>query len=206
MFTGIIEAPGTIQSVSMDRTNRIFWIDSIISSQLKIDESLCHNGVCLTIEDIKDNIYRVTAVQETLDKTNMQNWKEGDTINLERSMQMNGRIDGHIVQGHVDGTGKCILKKDFDGSSEFIFSFDEDKAELIIEKGSICVNGVSLTAFNVTRNSFTVAIIPYTFEHTNFKNIKEGDIVNLEFDMLGKYVARILKINGMTVSYTHLTL
>ena len=197
MFTGIIEAPGTIQSVSMDRTNRIFWIDSIISPQLKIDESLCHNGVCLTIEDIKDNIYRVTAIQETLDKTNMQNWKKGDIINLERSMQMNGRIEGHIVQGHVDGTGKCILKKDFNGSAEFIFSFDEDKAALIIEKGSICVNGVSLTAFNVTRNSFTVAIIPYTFEHTNFKNIKEGDIVNLEFDMLGKYVARIIKINGM---------
>ena len=197
MFTGIIEALGTIQSVSADRTNKIFWIDSVISSQLKIDESLCHDGVCLTIEDIKDNIYRVTAIQETLNKTNLQNWKERDVINLERSMQMNGRIDGHIVQGHVDGTGKCILKKDFDGSSEFIFSFNEDKAALIIEKGSICVNGVSLTAFNVTQNTFTVAIIPYTFEHTNFKNTKEGDIVNLEFDMLGKYVARILKINGM---------
>lgn len=191
MFTGIIEALGKIQSVSVDRTNRIFWIDSNISSQLKIDESLCHNGVCLTVEDIKDNKYRVTAIQETLEKTNLQNWKEGAIINLERSMQINGRIDGHIVQGHVDGTGKCISKKDLDGSFEFIFSFDEDKAALIIEKGSICVNGVSLTAFNVTRNSFTVAIIPYTFEHTNFKNIKEGDIVNLEFDMLGKYVARI---------------
>ena len=191
MFTGIIEALGTIESVAIDRTNKTFWINSNISSQLKIDESLCHNGVCLTIEDIKDNKYRVTAIQETLEKTNLQNWKEGDIINLERSMQMNGRIDGHIVQGHVDGTGKCILKKDLDGSFEFIFSFDEDKAALIIEKGSICVNGVSLTAFNVTQNSFTVAIIPYTFEHTNFKNIKEGDLVNLEFDMLGKYVARI---------------
>lgn len=197
MFTGIIEALGTIQRVLIDRTNKIFWISSNISSQLKIDESLSHNGVCLTIEDIKDNIYRVTAIQETLDKTNMKNWKQGDIINLERSMKMNGRIDGHIVQGHVDGTGKCILKKDFDGSSEFIFSFDEDKAALIIEKGSISVNGVSLTAFNVTQNSFTVAIIPYTFEHTNFQNIKEGDIVNLEFDMLGKYVARLIKINGM---------
>lgn len=191
MFTGIIEALGKIQSVSVDRTNRIFWIDSSISSQLKIDESLCHNGVCLTVEDIKDNKYQVTAIQETLEKTNLQNWKEGDIINLERSMQMNGRIDGHIVQGHVDGTGKCILKKDLDGSFEFIFSFDEDKVALIIEKGSICVNGVSLTAFNITRNTFAVAIIPYTFEHTNFKNIKEGDTVNLEFDMLGKYVARI---------------
>ena len=191
MFTGIIEALGKIQSVSVDRTNRIFWIDSSISSQLKIDESLCHNGVCLTVEDIKDNKYQVTAIQETLEKTNVQNWKERNTINLERSMQMNGRIDGHIVQGHVDGTGKCILKKDLDGSFEFIFSFDEDKVALIIEKGSICVNGVSLTAFNITRNTFAVAIIPYTFEHTNFKNIKEGDTVNLEFDMLGKYVARI---------------
>ena len=191
MFTGIIEALGTIESVELDRTNKTFWINSNISSQLKIDESLSHNGVCLTIEDIKDNTYRVTAIQETLEKTNLQNWKEGDIINLERAMQMNGRIDGHIVQGHVDGTGKCILKKDLDGSFEFIFSFDEDKAPLIIEKGSICVNGVSLTAFNVTQNSFTVAIIPYTFEHTNFKNIKEEDLVNLEFDMLGKYVARI---------------
>jgi riboflavin synthase len=197
MFTGIIETLGTIQSVSVDRTNKIFWIDSIISSQLEVDESLSHNGVCLTIEEIKDNIYRVTAIQETLHKTNIQNWKEGDIINLERSMPMNGRIDGHIVQGHVDGTGKCIGKKDFDGSIQFSFSFDENKAALIIEKGSICVNGVSLTAFNVTRNSFTVAIIPYTFEHTNFKNIWEGDMVNLEFDMLGKYVARIIEINGI---------
>jgi len=197
MFTGIIEALGTIQTVSIDRTNRIFWIKSGISSQLKIDESISHNGVCLTIEDIKDDIHRITAIRETLEKTNLQNWKEGDIINLERSMQMNGRIDGHIVQGHIDGTGKCISKKDLGGSVEYIFSFDEDKAVLIIEKGSICINGVSLTAFNVTKNTFTVAIIPYTFEHTNFKNIKEGDIVNLEFDMLGKYVARMVNLNGM---------
>ncbi len=197
MFTGIIEALGTIQHISTAGTNRIFWINSSISSQLKIDESLCHNGACLTIEDIKDNEYQVTAIQETLEKTNLQNWKEGDIINLERSMQMNGRIDGHIVQGHVDGTGKCISKKNLDGSFEFIFSFDEEKAALIIEKGSICVNGVSLTAFNVTKNTFTVAIIPYTFEHTNFKNLQEDDMVNLEFDMLGKYVARMIQLNGM---------
>ena len=197
MFTGIIETLGTIKSVSADRTNETFWIKSSISSQLRIDESLSHDGVCLTIEDIKDDVHRVTAIRETLEKTNLQNWKKGDIINLERSMQMNGRIDGHIVQGHIDGTGKCISKKDFDGSVEYIFSFDEDKAPLIIEKGSICVNGVSLTAFNVTNNNFTVAIIPYTFEHTNFKNIKEGDIVNLEFDMLGKYVARMIQLNGM---------
>lgn len=195
MFTGIIESLGTIQKISAEGTNRIFWINSNISSQLKIDESLCHNGVCLTIEELKDNMHRVTAIRETLYKTNLQYWTEGDIINLERSMQLNGRIDGHIVQGHVDGTGKCISKKDLDGSFEFIFSFDEDKAALIIEKGSICVNGVSLTAFNVTQNSFTVAIIPYTFEHTNFKSIKEGDLVNLEFDMLGKYVARIQSLH-----------
>jgi riboflavin synthase len=197
MFTGIIEAAGSIQNISIDKTNRIFWIDSIISPLLKIDESVCHNGVCLTIEDIKGNAYRVTAIQETLEKTNIKTWREGDIINLERSMQMNGRIDGHIVQGHIDGTGKCILKKDFDGSFEFVFSFDEENAPLVIEKGSICINGVSLTAFNVTRNTFMVAIIPYTFEHTNFKNIKEGDLVNLEFDLLGKYVARIVQLNGL---------
>lgn len=197
MFTGIIEALGNIKSVSADRTNKTFWVNSSISSRLRIDESLSHNGVCLTIEEVHDNAHRVTAIQETLDKTNLQNWKEGDIINLERSMQMNGRFDGHIVQGHVDGTGKCTSTKDFDGSVEYIFSFDEDKAPLIIEKGSICVNGVSLTAFNVSKNNFSVAIIPYTFEHTNFKNIKEGDLVNLEFDMLGKYVARMIQLNGM---------
>ena len=171
MFTGIIESLGTIKSVSEDRTNKTFWINSSISSHLRIDESISHNGVCLTIEDIKENVHRVTAIRETLEKTNLQNWKQGDIINLERSMQMNGRIDGHIVQGHVDGTAKCISNKNFDGSVEFIFSFNEDKAALIIEKGSISVNGVSLTAFNVSNNTFTVAIIPYTFEHTNFKNI-----------------------------------
>jgi riboflavin synthase len=191
MFTGIIESLGKIKKISIDKTNRIFWIESNISSQLKIDESLCHNGVCLTIEDIQDDIYRITAIQETLDKTNMPTWKEGDIINLERSMKMNGRLDGHIVQGHVDGTGTCIARKDFNGSFEFTFSFDEKYAALIIEKGSVCVNGVSLTAFNVSKNTFTVAIIPYTFAHTNFYTIKEGGTVNIEFDILGKYVSRI---------------
>ena len=191
MFTGIIETMGTIKKISIDKTNRIFWIESNISSQLKIDESLCHNGVCLTVEDIKNDIYRITAIQETLDKTNMPTWKEGDIINLERSMQMNGRLDGHIVQGHVDGTGTCIARKDFNGSFEFTFSFDEKYAALIIEKGSVCMNGVSLTAFNVSKNTFAVAIIPYTFAHTNFYTIKEGETVNIEFDILGKYVSRL---------------
>ena len=196
MFTGIIEALGTIQKISTDRTNRIFWIKCDIS-QLKIDDSLCHNGICLTVEDIKDDLYRVTAIPETLDKTNAGQWKVGDIINLERSLQMNGRLDGHIVQGHVDGTAICIAKKDMKGSFEFTYTFDEKHAALIIEKGSICLNGVSLTAFNVTQNTFTVAIIPYTFKHTNFYETKKGDVANIEFDILGKYVARIIKINGM---------
>ena len=195
MFTGIIRETGIIQEISTDKTNKIFWIESEVAPRLGIDESVCHNGVCLTVEEVKEKTYRVTAIRETLEKTNLQNWRPGDIVNLERSMQMNGRIDGHIVQGHVDGTGKCIAKKDFEGSFEYIFSFGATHAALIIEKGSVCVNGVSLTAFNVTENTFTVAIIPYTFEHTNFKNIKEDDIVNLEFDMLGKYVNRIVSLN-----------
>jgi riboflavin synthase len=196
MFTGIIEAVGTIQKISADRSNRIFWIKSNIP-QLKIDESLCHNGICLTVEDIQDDSHRVTAILETLNKTNAGRWKVDDIINLERSLQMNGRLDGHIVQGHVDGTAICIAKKNAGGSFEFTFSFDEEHAALIIEKGSICLNGVSLTAFNVTQDTFTVAIIPYTIEHTNFNKINEGEMVNIEFDILGKYVARIIKINGL---------
>ena len=194
MFTGIIRETGIIQEISKNKTNKILWIESNMALQLQVDESVCHNGVCLTIEDINDNRYRVTAIQETLGKTNISAWKQGDIINLERSMQMNGRIDGHIVQGHVDARGKCISKKDFEGSFEYTFSFDEKHASLIIEKGSVCVNGVSLTAFNVSNNSFTVAIIPYTFNHTNFQNLKESDNVNLEFDMLGKYVNRIVSL------------
>jgi riboflavin synthase len=198
MFTGIIESVGIIKKVFENNTNKVFWIESDISEELKIDESLCHNGVCLTIEEVKENLHRVTAIQETLNKTNLETWKEGDAVNLERSMKMNSRLDGHIVQGHVDGTGICLAKKDLDGSFEYTFSFDEKFASLIIEKGSICVNGVSLTAFNVSNNTFTVAIIPYTFSHTNFKSLKESDMVNLEFDLLGKYVTRLLslKANG----------
>jgi riboflavin synthase len=197
MFTGIVEATGSVQKISNDRTNRVFWIKSNLSPELKIDESLSHNGICLTVEEIQGDSYRVTAIRETLDKTNSGQWKTGDMVNLERSMQMNGRIDGHIVQGHVDGTAICIAKKDRDGSVEFTFRFDQKNAALLIEKGSICVNGVSLTAFNVTRDTFTVAIIPYTFDHTNFSTIREGEIVNIEFDILGKYVARIMQTNEM---------
>ena len=195
MFTGIIEAFGEVTAVSSEQSNRIFYIKSELTSQLKIDESVSHNGICLTVEDIRNDTYRVTAINETLQKTNAGSWKVGNFINLERSMKLNDRLDGHIVQGHVDDTALCIDKKDKEGSVEFTFKFDETFAPLVIEKGSICVNGVSLTAFNVTNDNFTVAIIPYTFAHTNFHDLKTNETVNLEFDILGKYVARIAKIS-----------
>jgi len=192
MFTGIIEALGEIKEVSKHQSNRIFYVRSELSSELKIDESLSHNGVCLTVENIENDIYRITAIEETLKKTNAGNWKTNDLINLERAMKINDRLDGHIVQGHIDGTGICIHKENKEGSVEFTFQYNENFAALIIEKGSICVNGVSLTAFNVSENNFTVAIIPYTFAHTNFNSLQKNDIVNLEFDILGKYVQRIM--------------
>ncbi|HXR83927.1 MAG TPA: riboflavin synthase [Hanamia sp.] len=193
MFTGIVEDMGEIQDVSILGSNRIFYIKSNLTPELHIDESLCHNGVCLTIEEIKNEIYRVSAIEETLKKTNAASWKLKDIINLERAMKINDRLDGHIVQGHVDTTGKCISKINKDGSVEFTFQFDTRFATLIIEKGSICVNGVSLTVFNVTEENFTIAIIPYTFSHTNFQSLEENGLVNLEFDVLGKYVQRMMK-------------
>ena len=196
MFTGIIESLGEIKDISIEKSNRIFFIKSNISSLLKIDESVSHNGICLTVEDIKKDAYQVTAIRETLEKTSAGLWNPGDTLNLERSMKMNGRLDGHIVQGHVDGTALCTERKDQEGSVEFTFRFDETFATLLIEKGSVCVNGVSLTAYNVTKNTFKVAIIPYTLSHTNFKNLMEDDVVNIEYDILGKYVARMVSIKG----------
>jgi riboflavin synthase len=195
VFTGIIEAFGEIKDISIDKSNRVFHIKSELAPQLKIDESVSHNGICLTIENIESNIYHITAIDETLKKTNAGKWKKNDLINLERAMKINDRLDGHIVQGHVDGTAICIHKENKEGSTEFTFEYDERFAPLIIEKGSICVNGVSLTAFNVSNKHFTVAIIPYTFSHTNFHSLKERDTVNLEFDILGKYVQRMMNIN-----------
>ena len=192
MFTGIIECLGKITGKTTTGSNKTFWVESPISNQLRIDESLSHNGVCLTIEEIKEGNHKVTAIKETLDKTNLDEWEPGDQVNLERSLQMNGRIDGHIVQGHVDTTAVCINKKVLKGSTEFTFKFKKRFSSLIIEKGSICVNGISLTAFDVDKNKFTVAIIPYTLEHTNLVFLKEGSKVNIEFDMLGKYVQRAL--------------
>ncbi len=190
MFTGIIESLGRIVSITPEGTGRIFWISSPITAELRVDQSLSHNGACLTVEEMNQDQYRVTAVQETIDKTNLGTWKVGDVVNLERSMQMNGRLDGHIVQGHVDTTGVCTDKKEKQGSWEFEFEFPEKFAALIIEKGSVCVNGISLTAFKVKKKKFTVAVIPYTFQHTNINMIQKHDTVNLEFDVIGKYIAR----------------
>ena len=194
MFTGIIESTGIVKELIFNGSNISFWIESPLSGEFKIDQSVSHSGVCLTIEEIKGDIYRVTAIDETIQKTNVGNWETGTLVNLERCLQLNGRLDGHLVQGHVDTTAICLKRKEKEGSWEFEFEFNKKFAELIIEKGSICVNGISLTAFNVKKKSFTVAIIPYTFEHTNIQQIEKGDIVNLEFDMIGKYLLRRLSL------------
>ena len=191
MFTGIIESTGIIKEVIDEGTNKTFWISSPISNELKVDQSLSHNGVCLTVEEVKDGMHRVTAIEETLVKTDINTWETGAEINLERCMQLNGRIDGHIVQGHVDCTAACIEVFGKEGSWEYRFQFDIQFAKFIIEKGSITINGISLTLFNIGIDTFTVAIIPYTFEHTNMKTLKKGDLVNLEFDMIGKYINRL---------------
>ena len=190
MFTGIIETTGMVRDVIPGGSNKIFWIQSGISSQLKVDQSINHSGACLTIEEVKGDCHRITAIEETLKKTTLCDWQEETLINLERSLQLNNRIDGHLVQGHVDTVATCLGKKEKNGSWEFDFEFPKKFAALIIEKGSICVNGISLTAFNVKKKSFKVAIIPYTFEYTNMKEVHKDDSVNLEFDMIGKYISR----------------
>ena len=193
MFTGIIESLGKIDSIETHGTNKTFWVASPISGELKVDQSISHNGVCLTVEERKDGLHRVTAIQETLEKTSLRHWQPGDLVNLERCLLMNGRLDGHIVQGHVDATATCIDRKELDGSWEFRFEFPKKFSHLVIEKGSISLNGISLTIFNVKKSRFDIAVIPYTFEHTNVQSIKTGDKVNLEFDMIGKYVSRMAK-------------
>ncbi len=194
MFTGIIESVGLVKQVIFNGSNKTFWVESSISSQLKADQSVSHSGACLTIEEVRENSHRVTAIDETLQKTNLGTWKEGTLVNLERCLQLNDRLDGHLVQGHVDTTATCTQRTEKAGSREFVFSFPKKMAELLIEKGSICVNGISLTAFNVKKKSFTVAIVPFSFEHTNIKDVQEGDSVNLEFDMIGKYLLRRLTL------------
>jgi len=194
MFTGIIETIGQIKDVSSNGTNKSFWIESSITHELRVDQSVAHNGVCLTIEDIQDGVYKTTAIQETLEKTNLNQWSVGTHINLERSLQLSGRLDGHFVQGHVDTVGTLLKKKDLNGSWELIIDFPKKFASLLIEKGSICLEGISLTIFAVKKSTFKVAIIPYTWQHTNLQFLNEKETINLEFDLLGKYINRKLSL------------
>lgn len=199
MFSGIVEEAATVRALRKEQANLHLTLECSFVDQLKIDQSVAHNGVCLTVVEITNNTYTVTAIQETLDKTNLGLLKVGDKVNLERSMKMEGRLDGHIVQGHVDMTAQCVKKEEADGSYYFTFQYDFNKemakrGYLTVDKGSVTVNGVSLTVCNPTENTFQVAIIPYTFENTNFCQIEEGTVVNLEFDIIGKYVARISQL------------
>ena len=190
MFTGIIETVGKVTDIISKGSNKSFWIESSLSHSFAIDQSVSHDGICLTVEEIKGNQHKVTAIDETLKKTCLEGWRMGSLVNIERSLLMNGRLDGHIVQGHVDTTAVCRHIKEKKGSWEYEFEFSKNFAPLIIEKGSICINGISLTAFDVKKKTFKVAIIPYTFEHTNINGVKRGGKINLEFDMIGKYLFR----------------
>ena len=191
MFTGIIETLGTVQEVKKEQDNIHITIDSTLASELKIDQSVAHNGICLTVVAIIGNHYTVTAIGETVKKTNISNWEVGHQVNLERAMKLGDRLDGHIVQGHVDQIGTCIAVKETSGSWFYTFEYDAQIQNITIEKGSITVNGVSLTVVDSAKNSFSVAIIPYTYNHTNFHSFVVGYKVNLEFDVIGKYVSRL---------------
>jgi riboflavin synthase len=195
MFTGIIEDLGVISNIEKKETNITFTINSLISKDLKIDQSVAHNGVCLTVVAQNENMHQVTAINETLLKTNLQDWQVGQYVNLERAMILGARLDGHLVQGHVDAIGTCIDYKEADGSWLYTFLFDKKFASLVIEKGSICINGTSLTCFNISDTTLQVAIIPYTFEHTIFKYLQVNDIINIEFDILGKYLQRSMALS-----------
>lgn len=196
MFTGIIENLATVTKIEKDKDNINITVRCGITNELKIDQSLAHNGVCLTVVNIEKDTYTVTAIKETLDKSNLSELKIGDEINLERAMQLGERLDGHIVQGHVDQTAVCTKVEEQNGSWMYSFKYDLSHENITIEKGSITINGVSLTVVDSERNSFKVAIIPYTYENTNFHNFEKGTIVNLEFDVIGKYVSRLLELNS----------
>lgn len=200
MFSGIIENMATVVAVKRDKENIDLTLECPFAGELSIDQSVAHNGVCLTVVALEGNTYTVTAMKETLDRSNLGLLKEGDKMNVERSMMLNGRLDGHIVQGHVDQTATCIDKRDADGSTYYTFEYRLDremarKGYFTVDKGSVTVNGVSLTVCEPTDNTFTVAIIPYTHDHTNFCNIEVGTIVNIEFDILGKYIARLQAVS-----------
>ncbi len=192
MFTGIIESVGTITTIRDEGTNRHFRVGSSISNQLRVDQSLSHDGVCLTVVSVGADFHWVVAIKETLERSTAGDWQEGSLVNLERSMIANGRFDGHVVQGHVDQQAKCMALRDEHGSWVYDFEYDVSSGHVNVEKGSIAINGVSLTVFNIRENRFSVAIIPYTFEHTSFSRIKPGTMVNLEFDIIGKYVKKIM--------------
>ncbi|WP_040252740.1 riboflavin synthase [Psychroserpens mesophilus] len=195
MFTGIIEDLGTVIKLEREQENLHLTFQSKITKELKIDQSVAHNGICLTVVHIEDDTYTVTAIKETLDKTNLGSIKTGNQVNIERAMKLGDRLDGHIVQGHVDQTAICQSVNESDGSWLFTFEYDSALNNITIEKGSITVNGVSLTVVNSERNTFSVAIIPYTYEHTNFNTFTEGTVVNLEFDVVGKYIKKLYDLN-----------
>jgi riboflavin synthase len=194
MFTGIIETLGIVKEIEKDNDNIHVTVSSAITQELKIDQSVSHNGICLTVVAINNDEYTVTAIKETIEKTNLGDWQKGDLLNLERAMKLGDRLDGHIVQGHVDQIGICKSIEEANGSWYFTFEYDRQLNNITIEKGSITVNGVSLTVVNSKEKEFSVAIIPYTYEHTNFKSFKKGTKINLEFDVVGKYVARLYAI------------
>ena len=196
MFTGIIETLGTIKAIRHEGENIHFTIQSTISKELKVDQSVSHNGVCLTVVALGEDTHTVTAIQETLDKTSLGSWEVGSIVNLERAMLANARLDGHMVQGHVDTTGVCTEVKEADGSWYYRFSYPKNPEHLLVNKGSICVNGVSLTVVDPDDTHFSVAIIPYTFEHTTFRDLEVGHTINLEFDIIGKYIGRYMAVYG----------
>jgi riboflavin synthase len=200
MFTGIIETLGEVTELRQEQGNLHITVLSSIASELKIDQSVAHNGVCLTVVALSDGRHTVTAINETLQKSNVGHLKVGDLVNLERCMQMNGRLDGHIVQGHIDQTAICTEFREMHGSWEYTFEYDPAVGNVTVEKGSICVNGISLTVINSKKNIFSVAIIPYTFEHTNLQQVNVGSVVNLEFDIIGKYVARLMGVNANAIT------
>ncbi len=195
MFTGIVEEVGEIIEIKKDKGNLHIFVAASMTSELKIDQSVAHNGVCLTVVAIKDTAYQVTAIQETLEKTNLSKLKTGDKVNLERGMKLGARLDGHLVQGHVDQTATCITIKEDEGSWIFTFKYEAELGNITIEKGSITINGVSLTVINSEKDQFSVALIPYTYNHTTFHNLREGNSVNLEFDVIGKYVKRLTQLS-----------
>ena len=192
MFTGIVEKTGRVAAIQAEGTNLTFTIESLLATELKVDQSVSHNGICLTVTSVLGDVYTVTAVDETLKKTNLGHVQVGHRVNLERCMPATGRFDGHIVQGHVDQTGLCTNVQDLNGSWLYDFDYAPEHGNVTVEKGSICINGVSLTVFNSTDNAFRVTIIPYTYEHTTFGDLKAGDVVNLEFDIVGKYIKKML--------------